>query len=40
METAQTPAGQVDSLENMKRKWGKYFKYNYKNNKPQINVPR
>lgn len=31
---------QIDSIENMKRKWGKYFKYNYKNNKPQINVPR
>ena len=31
---------QIDSIENMKRKWGKYFKYNYKSNKPQINVPR
>ena len=31
---------QIDSIENMKRKWGKYFKYNYKNNKPQINVKR
>lgn len=31
---------QIDSIENMKRKWGKYFKYNYKNNKPMVNVPR
>ena len=31
---------QIDSIENMKRKWGKYFKYNYKNNRPMINVLR
>ncbi len=31
---------QIDSIENMKRKWGKYFKYNYKNNRPRINVQR
>ena len=31
---------QIDSIENMKRKWGKYFKYNYKKNKPLINVHR
>lgn len=31
---------QIDSIENMKRKWGKYFKYDYKKNKPMINVLR
>lgn len=31
---------QIDSINNMKVKWGKYFKYNFKNNKPMINVPR
>lgn len=31
---------QIDSIENMKRKWGRYFKYNFNNNKPQINVKR
>lgn len=31
---------QIDSIENMKRKWGKYFKYNYKRNTPCINVQR
>lgn len=31
---------QIDSINNMKLKWGKYFKYNFKNNKPMINVPR
>lgn len=31
---------QLDSIENMKQKWGKYFRYNLKTNKPMINVPR
>lgn len=31
---------QIDSIENMKRKWGKYFGYDYKKNRPRINVPR
>lgn len=31
---------QLDSIQNMKRKWGKYFNYNFKNNRPQINVKR
>lgn len=31
---------QLDSLSNMKLKWGKYFSYNENNNKPHINVPR
>ena len=31
---------QIDSINNMKIKWGKYFDYNFKSNKPKINVPR
>lgn len=31
---------QIDSIENMKIKWGKYFKYDYKKNVPSINVKR
>ena len=31
---------QIDSIENMKIKWGKYFGYNYKSNKPRIKVER
>ena len=31
---------QIDSIENMKRKWGKYFKYNLRNDKPTLDVPR
>lgn len=31
---------QLDSLSNMKLKWGKYFKYNEKMNKPAISVKR
>ena len=31
---------QIDSIENMKRKWGKYFAYDYKKNRPRIRVQR
>lgn len=31
---------QIDSIENMKRKWGKYFGYDFKKNRPRINVSR
>ena len=31
---------QLDSLKNMKIKWGKYFEYNEKKNKPAIKVKR
>ena len=31
---------QINSIENMKLKWGKYFSYSYKSNKPHINVKR
>lgn len=31
---------QLDSIQNMKIKWGKYFSYNFKHNKPLINVKR
>lgn len=31
---------QIASVELMKAKWGKYFGYNFRNNKPTINVRR
>ena len=31
---------QIDSINNMKIKWGKYFGYNFKHNRPQIKVKR
>lgn len=31
---------QIDSIRNMKVKWGKYFEYDFKKNKPKINVKR
>lgn len=31
---------QRDCVLEMKRRWGKYFGYNFENNKPQINVQR
>ena len=31
---------QIDSVMNMKAKWGKYFDYNWKSNKPNIKVER
>ena len=31
---------QLDSITNMKTKWGKYFDYNLEKNKPKINVDR
>lgn len=38
--SSKTRKEQRDCVTEMKRKWGKYFGYNFKNNKPQINVPR
>lgn len=31
---------QIDSINNMKLKWGKYFDYNFNNNRPSIKVQR
>lgn len=31
---------QIDSITNMKAKWGKYFQYDFRKNKPTINVAR
>jgi len=31
---------QLDSIMNMRRKWGKYFSYNFNNNRPYIRVDR
>ena len=31
---------QIDSINNMKLKWGKYFNYDFKHNKPTIKVNR
>ena len=31
---------QIDSIMNMRQKWGKYFYYNFKNNRPNIRVKR
>lgn len=31
---------QIDSINRMKLKWGKYFSYDFKKNKPKINVKR
>ena len=31
---------QIASVNNMKAKWGKYFDFNFKQNKPIINVSR
>ena len=38
--SSKTRKEQKDCAYEMKRKWGKYFDYNFKNNKPRINVSR
>lgn len=38
--SSKTRQAQVDCAYEMKRKWGKYFDYNFKNNKPAIKVSR
>ena len=38
--SSKTRQAQKDSALEMKRQWGKYFDYNWKNNKPKINVAR
>lgn len=39
-DSSKLRQAQIDSIENMKRKWGKYFRYDYKKNRPRINVSR
>lgn len=38
--SSKTRAAQEDCALEMKRRWGKYFDYNFKTNKPAIKVPR
>lgn len=38
--SSKTRKEQVDCVYEMKRRWGKYFDYNFENNKPRINVTR
>lgn len=38
--SSKTRQEQRDCVTEMKRKWGKYFSYNFKTNKPTINVSR
>lgn len=38
--SSKTRQEQRDCVDEMKRRWGKYFDYNFKNNKPRINVDR
>jgi len=38
--TDKTKAKRIAGIEYTKNKWGKYFEYNYKNNKAKINVKR
>ena len=38
--SARKRQDQLDSISNMKIKWGKYFQYDHKKNKPKINVSR
>lgn len=38
--SARKRADQLASITNMKAKWGKYFQYDLKKNKPKINVSR
>lgn len=36
----QARQDQVDCVSEMKRRWGRHFIYNFKNNKPRIRVER
>ncbi len=38
--SSKTRHEQRDCVDEMKRRWGKHFGYNFKNNKPRINVDR
>lgn len=38
--SSKTRQEQIDCAMEMKRQWGKYFDYNFKNNKPAIRVKR
>ncbi len=38
--SSKTRQEQIDCVDEMKRRWGKHFSYNFKNNKPRINVDR
>ena len=38
--SSKTRQAQIDCALEMKRRWGRYFDYNWKNNKPKINVAR
>lgn len=38
--SARKRQDQLDSISNMRIKWGKYFQYDLKKNKPKINVSR
>ena len=38
--SSKTRQAQIDCALEMKRRWGRYFDYNWKNNKPKINVVR
>lgn len=38
--SSKTRQAQRDCVKEMKLRWGKYFKYNFDNNKPTINVKR
>lgn len=38
--SSKTRQAQIDCALEMKRRWGRYFDYNWKNNKPKINVSR
>lgn len=38
--SSKTRQAQIDCALEMKKRWGKYFDYNFKNNKPKIRVDR
>ena len=38
--SSKTRQEQIDCANEMKRRWGRYFDYNFKNNKPKISVER
>lgn len=38
--SSKTRQAQIDCVQEMKLRWGKYFDYNFNNNKPRINVKR
>lgn len=38
--SSKTRQEQIDCVMEMKRRWGKYFDYDFKTNKPKINVSR